>query len=36
VTGKWTYSYRTVDSSGATVDFLLSERRDAIAAKRFL
>lgn len=35
VAGKWTYLYRAVDSTGATVDFLLSPRRDADAAKRF-
>ena len=35
VAGKWTYLYRAVDSTGATVDFLLSARRDAAAAKRF-
>jgi IS6 family transposase len=34
VAGKWTYLYRAVDSTGATIDFLLSDRRDA-AAKRF-
>ena len=33
--GKWTYLYRAVDSSGATIDFLLAVRRDAAAAKRF-
>jgi transposase-like protein len=36
VAGKWTYLYRAVDSTGATIDFLLSARRDADAAKRFL
>ena len=36
VAGKWTYVYRAVDSTGATIDFLLSARRDAAAAKRFL
>jgi IS6 family transposase len=36
VAGKWTYLYRAVDSSGATIDFLLSAKRDAVAAKRFL
>ena len=36
VAGKWTYPYRAVDSSGATIDFLLSSRRNAAAAKRFL
>ena len=36
VKGRWVYLYRAVDSSGATLDFLLSEQRDAVAAKRFL
>jgi IS6 family transposase len=36
VAGKWTYLCRAVDSTGATIDFLLSARRDAAAAKRFL
>ncbi len=36
VKGKWVYLYRAVDFSGATLDFLLSEQRDAAAAKRFL
>jgi len=36
VAGKWVYLYRAVDSTGATIDFLLSARRDAHAAKRFL
>ena len=35
VAGKWTYLYRAVDSTGATIDFLLSARRDAAAARRF-
>ena len=35
VKGVWTYLYRAVDSLGQTVDFLLSARRDAAAAKRF-
>ena len=35
VKGKWVYLYRAVDSTGATIDFLLSARRDAAAAKRF-
>ena len=35
VGGKWTYLYRAVDSTGATIDFLLSASRDAAAAKRF-
>jgi len=36
VKGKWRYLYRAVDSSGATLDFLLSARQDAAAATRFL
>jgi transposase-like protein len=35
VKGAWTYLYRSVDSLGQTIDFLLSARRDAAAAKRF-
>ena len=35
VKGKWVYLYRAVDSTGATIDFLLSARRDTPAAKRF-
>jgi transposase-like protein len=35
VKGTWTYLYRAVDSSGATIDFLLAAKRDAPAAKRF-
>jgi transposase, IS6 family len=31
----WTYLYRAVDSTGDTIDFLLSPKRDASAAKRF-
>ena len=31
----WIYLYRAVDSLGQTIDFLLSARRDAAAAKRF-
>ena len=33
--GQWVYLYRAVDSSGATIDFLLSAKRDAAAAERF-
>src|SRR5437762_9637018 len=36
VKGQWRYLYRAVDSSGATLDFLLSAKQDAEAAKRFL
>ena len=36
VKGKWVYLYRAVDSSGATIDFLRSAKRDAAAAERFL
>ncbi|MEL6224714.1 MAG: IS6 family transposase [Cyanobacteria bacterium J06627_8] len=36
VKGAWTYLYRAVDSSGQTLDFLLSAKRDTKAAKRFL
>src|SRR5438034_3369918 len=31
----WMYLYRAVDSQGNTLEFLLSPRRDAEAAKRF-
>jgi transposase-like protein len=33
---QWMYLYRAVDSSGNTLDFLLSPTRNAKAAKRFL
>jgi transposase-like protein len=36
VKANWRYLYRAVDSSGATLDFLLSAKQDAAAAKRFL
>ena len=36
VAGCWTYLYRAVDSSGETIDFMLSPKRDAMAAKQFL
>jgi IS6 family transposase len=36
VQGKWRYIYRAVDSTGAALDFLLSAKQDAAAAKRFL
>jgi transposase, IS6 family len=35
VAGKWTYLYRAVDSTGDTIDFLLSPKRDVAAAKHF-
>ena len=35
VRGQWVYLYRAVDKEGRTVDFLLSERRDVAAPKRF-
>ena len=34
VKGKWVYLYRAVDSTGATIDFLLSAHRDAATAER--
>jgi transposase-like protein len=33
VKGRWCYLYRAIDSTGATIDFLLSALRDAEAAK---
>ena len=36
VKGQWRYLYLAVDSSGATLDFLLSAKQDAEAAQRFL
>lgn len=36
VKGRWRYLYRAIDKDGATLDFHLSERRDARAAGRFL
>jgi transposase-like protein len=35
VAGRWTYLY-AVDSTGETIDFMLSPKRDAVAAKQFL
>jgi len=35
VKGRWMYLYRAVDSRGQAIDFLLSAKRDAEAAKRF-
>ena len=36
VKGENKYLYRAVDKHGQTIDFLLTARRDAQAAKRFL
>ena len=36
VRGEWKYLYRAVDKTGDTVDFLLTAKRDAAAAFRFL
>ena len=36
VRGVWKYLYRAVDKAGATVDFLLTAKRDGKAALRFL
>jgi transposase-like protein len=36
VRGCWKYLYRAVDKAGATVDFLLTAKRDCKAALRFL
>jgi putative transposase len=36
VKGCWKYLYRAVDKAGATVDFLLTAKRDRKAALRFL
>ena len=35
VGGQWKYLYRAVDRLRQTVDFLLTARRDAAAARRF-
>ena len=34
--GNWAYLYRAVDSAGETIEFILSPKRDLIAAKLFL
>jgi transposase-like protein len=35
VAGRWTYPYRAVDQHGQVIDVLVSERRDAHAARKF-
>lgn len=35
VKGRWTYLYRAVDRDGQTLGFMLSERRDLLAARSF-
>ena len=35
VKGKWTYLYRAIDKYGKTLDFMLSRRRDKVAARLF-
>ena len=35
VNGAWKYLYRAVDKQGKTIDFLLTAKRDAPAARRF-
>src|SRR3954449_10351218 len=36
VKGEWMYLYRAVDKEGKTVDFLLTKRRNKLAAHKFL
>jgi transposase-like protein len=36
VKGQWYYLYRAVDKHGQTIDFLLTEHRDKVAALHFL
>lgn len=35
VKGQWKYLYRAVDAAGHTIDFLLTAKRDTVAALRF-
>lgn len=35
VKSRWKYLYRAVDSEGNTVEFMLSQRRNAVSEKRF-
>jgi transposase, IS6 family len=36
VAGEWAYLYRAIDKNGETIDFMLSPRRTAKSARRFL
>jgi putative transposase len=36
IKGEWRYLYRTVDTHGQTIDLLLTEQRDQVAALWFL
>jgi putative transposase len=36
VRGQWRYLYHTVDKRGQTIDFLLTQHRDELAARHFL
>jgi transposase-like protein len=36
VAGRWGYLYRAIDKNGETIDFMLSPRRTAKSARRFL
>jgi len=36
IKGQWKYLYRAVDTAGQSIDFLLTAKRDAAAALRFL
>jgi putative transposase len=36
VEGQGVYPYRAIDKTGQTIDFLLSQKQDQKAAKRFL
>jgi putative transposase len=36
VKGEWIFLYRAVDKAGNTVDFLLTKRRNKLAAHKFL
>ena len=35
VAGEWRYLYRAVDQFGQVIDVMMSQRRDALAARRF-